>query len=330
MTYRWSTLTPADTTAWSDLVNHLADIDGTEEYYSATDLAEDLTSPNLDAEHDTFAIWHGTQMVGVGLVWVSQNPDSEGRHRCFLNGGIHADHRGRGLGTELTHRLEARAQESVNGRHPGASFYWQVDGGRTGSGTEAFFTTQGYQVVRYFNLLAHTLDETATPAAAMTEAANDDEQHLAGGVTIRAVRPEDVGPVLATHRQAFADHWGSTPVTDEVWQRRWNSTSQRHEMSTVAVDEAGTVLSYVLGTQWVDRELYISTVGTLASHRGQGLAHACLTHTLRAAAASGRYDVVDLEVDSENHTGATRLYERLGFTHKFTATTMRKDGPGPV
>lgn len=37
---------------------------------------------------------------------------------------------------------------------------------------------------------------------------------------------------------------------------------------------------------------------------------------------------VDLEVDSHSPTGATRLYERIGFTHKFTTSTLRKDGAG--
>lgn len=38
-------------------------------------------------------------------------------------------------------------------------------------------------------------------------------------------------------------------------------------------------------------------------------------------AASGDYDVIDLDADSDSPTGATRIYERLGFTIKHTTTT---------
>ena len=35
----------------------------------------------------------------------------------------------------------------------------------------------------------------------------------------------------------------------------------------------------------------------------------------------------DLDVDSESPTGATRLYERLGFTVKKTFAAMQRDAP---
>src|SRR5699024_10613498 len=114
------------------------------------------------------------------------------------------------------------------------------------------------------------------------------------------------------------------PTTEELWARRWTSNSNRHAVSTLAVDEQGQVLSYVLCAQWLDRELFITTVGTRSEHRGRGLAKAAMAHTLRAAADSGDYDVVELEVDSANPTGANGLYEGLGFTHRFTTSTMRK------
>lgn len=49
-----------------------------------------------------------------------------------------------------------------------------------------------------------------------------------------------------------------------------------------------------------------------------------LAHTIEAAAASGDYDVMELDVDSDSLTGATRLYEGLGFTIKHTSDLMRK------
>jgi ribosomal protein S18 acetylase RimI-like enzyme len=43
------------------------------------------------------------------------------------------------------------------------------------------------------------------------------------------------------------------------------------------------------------------------------LPRACLEHTIARASASGDYDTIELHVDSASPTGATRLYERVGF-----------------
>lgn len=314
--YRWDALTREHVAAWAELVNHLATLDGTEEFYSVEDLAEEFDSPGFDPHQDSFGVWAGQELVGFGQVWVSGNVDEHGQVRCWLNGGVHGDHRGRGLGRRLMDRLEARAAEAAAERHPGAGFFWQVSGGRPGSSAEQMFTSRGYEVVRYFNMLTRPV---SAPLPVPPEVP---------GVRFRPAEPSDSGEVRDAHRIAFADHWGTIPATDEAWIQRWNAASHRLPMSTVAVDHQGTVLSYVLCGQWVDRELYVNSVGTRPEYRGRGLAQATLLHTLHRAAHSGAYDVVDLEVDSHSPTGATRLYERIGFTHKFTTSTLRKDGAG--
>ncbi|MDO5630008.1 MAG: GNAT family N-acetyltransferase, partial [Mobilicoccus sp.] len=91
-----------------------------------------------------------------------------------------------------------------------------------------------------------------------------------------------------------------------------------------ALDDDGDVIAYVLTSQWTPRELYVNLVGTVASARGRGLAAACMARTLRLAAVSGDYDTIGLEVDSDSPTGATRLYERLGFTLARTFASMER------
>lgn len=321
MTYRWSSITPPDTDAWSALSNHLATVDGTEEFYSAQDLAEELDSAALEPEYDTWAVWAGAQMVGFGQLWVSENPDADGRVRCSLVGGVHSAHRRRGLGRALMDKLEARADEAVAQRHPGHDHFWQAGGGLHGSAAQAMLTRRGYAVVRYFNLLTRPL-----PGASL---ADDGGLPRVPGVTFRTATDDDKAAVLAAHRLAFTDHWGVTPPTDRWWDRYWTGSSQRFAVSTLAVDDHGQVLSYVLGGQWVDRELYISLVATRPDQRGRGLARAALVHTLDRATRSGDYDVAELEVDSQSLTGATRLYDRVGFTRKHTTSAMRRE-PGTV
>ncbi|MGH7371109.1 MAG: GNAT family N-acetyltransferase [Candidatus Methylomirabilales bacterium] len=61
---------------------------------------------------------------------------------------------------------------------------------------------------------------------------------------------------------------------------------------------------------WGDRG-WVNEIGVLATHRGRGIGSALL---LRSFAAFARRELrcVFLNVDAENPTGATALYERVG------------------
>lgn len=51
--YRFAPMSLQDAEAWAELTNHLAEVDGTEEFYEAEDLAEELEDPRLDPRKDT-------------------------------------------------------------------------------------------------------------------------------------------------------------------------------------------------------------------------------------------------------------------------------------
>ena len=60
------------------------------------------------------------------------------------------------------------------------------------------------------------------------------------------------------------------------------------------------------------KEGWIDQLGTLAQWRGRGLASQLIVASLHALAAEGLTHAI-LSVDSDNPTGATRMYRRLGF-----------------
>jgi GNAT superfamily N-acetyltransferase len=62
------------------------------------------------------------------------------------------------------------------------------------------------------------------------------------------------------------------------------------------------------------------------SARGRGVASALIATALRAGAADGCV-TAGLDVDSDNVTGALRLYERLGFTTTRTQVSWSLDLP---
>lgn len=315
--YRWARLRREDIPAWTALTNHLGRVDGTGEQYSAEDMAENFEAPLLDPERDTWTVWDGEDLVAVGSAQAVSTPDHEGNGRAFIEGGVHADHRNRGLGTRLVELATERAREMVDEHFPTGPAYLRAGGGLVDSSSQRLLEDHGFSVVRYFNELERPLTEA--PEVTVPE-----------GVVLRCPGPEDEVAVHRAHDEAFRDHWGSGPVSDEQWHRYWTSRTSRSGLSTIAVEEgrdgsgSEDVLAYVLVGQWMDREAYVTIVGTRAAARGRGVATAALNRTIALAVQDGGYDRIGLDVDSDSPTGATRLYERLGFGVKHTTTSMQR------
>lgn len=138
--------------------------------------------------------------------------------------------------------------------------------------------------------------------------------------------------------EAFADHWGSQPMTPEMWQGIYrNSEVFRPDLSFLAVagDEVVALcLAEVSEENNVNRgsaEVYIDRVGTRRSHRRSGIASHLVVRTLAAAASTG-LEVAALDVDETSHTQATTVYRRLGFevterSITYVKTVDRADRP---
>lgn len=149
------------------------------------------------------------------------------------------------------------------------------------------------------------------------------------GPPIHEFKPELSEAVRRAHNEAFADHWGSAPRSQEKWEDQMASRSFRPALSKVVLSDDPSlepverVDAYALCNEWVPGELYVSLVGTRRRARRHGLAALLLGAVVRSAAGSG-YRVIDLTVDSESPTGAGRIYERVGFVPVRTSTVYER------
>ena len=310
---RWARLRAEDVPAWAELTNLLARVDGTEEFYEAADLAEELTEHEFDPELDSWAIWEEDQLVGYGQLRVRLSNDGESL--AHLGGGIHPEHRGRGLGRALMAEMEARAVAVSDQRHPGAAQLWRAPGNLEGASVRPMLAHRGYEPVRYWNEMKRVL--TPQPVAVPEV-----------GAVLVSPTPEHEEATRVAHNEAFKDHWGSGESSPQAWHDTWGARANRMDVSTLALDSDGAVLAYVLVGQWVPEEAYVNLVGTAPAARGRGLAHAALLRTVSLTAAAG-YEYIALDVDSASPTGATRLYEKAGFSlSKTTASYQRAADPG--
>lgn len=119
--------------------------------------------------------------------------------------------------------------------------------------------------------------------------------------------------------EAFADHWGSQPMTAEMWRGIYReSESFRPDLSFLAcMGDKVVALSFAEVSEENDAhrgfaEVYIDRVGTRRTHRRRGIASHLVIRTMAAAAEAG-LEVAALDVDETSHTEATTVYRRLGF-----------------
>jgi ribosomal protein S18 acetylase RimI-like enzyme len=299
LTGNWQPLSVETVADWAELTNLLAVADGTDEFYDAEALAEELAEPGVNPRLDTIGVWRDGALAGFGQLRVSSGL-FEGRVRAEIVGGVRPDQRGQGLGTEIMNRMEARALELAGQRHPGVPVLLRVSGGLEGASVRPMLERRGYQAVRYSHEMARPIPGVLPPPPRLP---------------VRRYSAELAEAVRLAHNDAFSTHWGSIPMGVEQWQSMVESRTFRPDCSFVSLDSDGseaTVLAYVLVAQWVEGEAWVQLVGTRQQARGQGLARACLTASVRAMAEQG-YTTACLGVDSENASGAGALYTSLGF-----------------
>jgi ribosomal protein S18 acetylase RimI-like enzyme len=123
--------------------------------------------------------------------------------------------------------------------------------------------------------------------------------------------------VHAARDDAFRDHWGSQPLSDEQF-HGLTSGSFVAELSFIALvdgEVAGVLLTDVSEEDWPGQGFsssYVSTVAVTRPFRRRRIAPSLLRAVLEASAARG-LDKVVLDVDAENPTGALGLYTGMGF-----------------
>jgi mycothiol synthase len=143
-------------------------------------------------------------------------------------------------------------------------------------------------------------------------------------ITVRTFKPgQDNRAVFAAIDEAFQDHWGHMEGDYEEWKHwtidRKNSDPSLWFLAFDGGEIAGASLcTYQMDDGWVD------TLAVRRPWRRKGLGIALLLHSFGEFYRRGTYKV-GLGVDSQNLTGATRLYERAGMHVARTYISYEKE-----
>ena len=309
--YRESDLEPL-----VELINAADAVDQLEWGTSLQELRERFDSPTLKPSENVFVAQAGGQVVGYTRLRLEKGEADS----VFQAGGVvHPDWRRRGIGRRLLQRTHQRAQEQL-GEVVSKTVYFDAHCESGEAGRIALFESFGMRPARYFLEMAYVpLEDISEP-------------QFPPGVTVRTwVRGQDDEATLAVFNEAFApvvrtyrtncDHWDFIPEPLEEW-LHWAALPRFRpglKLLAVAGEEIAGLCLCDVNKEHIARigrkEGWVDILGVRRAYRHQGLGRALLLAGLHVLKEAGM-ESATLGVDAESLTGATRLYESVGFVER--------------
>ncbi len=281
--------------------------------FTEGDVQEEWVTPGFDLEKDAWAVYN-TQNLLIGYASLSH----AGELASYCMGFVRPDFYGQGIGPMLVRLAETRARECLHKAPPeGRVTINNFINGRN-KAARNLLEREGYNLARTFWRMR--IDLEAEPA----------EPQWPEGITFRNMQPEtDAFAVYEAVEEAFSDHWGHLPRPFEEWKEtRINVPSFDPALWVLALDSNNTVAAFSLG-KFTSEGGWINTLGTRRAWRGKGLGKAVLQQAFLDFYRLGKKRV-ELSVDSDSLTGATKLYEKAGMqaVHEYARfTKVLRDGP---
>ena len=289
--FQFRSPTEDDLDAVADLLLADQSADGIEPTIDAHFLRQVWSRLDFDLAADAWVVPDGVgSIVAYGQVRLDEP------HLVGSWGVVHPAHRGRGIGSSLFDRIEERASELLVGVES-PRFRHSIIGGDASAA--AMVAGRGLSLVRHFWHMQIDLEERIEVGSAPN------------GIEIDSPVPrDDLRAIHGIIESAFADDPGAHPVPFDQWAEE-HTTNPTYDPTLwlLARDEGLPVA--VLTASAGDDVGWVDWLAVLGSHRGRGIAPALLHRSFAAFAARGLRRV-RLNVDAQNVTGATAVYERVG------------------
>ena len=275
---------------------------------SPDELKHEWQDPQFDMERDVFVVTTADGRI-VGYADIT---NSDGHAILNMNGNVHPDFKGRGIGTTLLRAVEKRAREIMNLAEPDVRVSIKTTINRNEPDGVALHENEGYQPIRYHWRMQIVLNDS--PAKPIWPEGIETHPFIKG--------EHDV-VVWQAEKETFRDHPGSYEWTLEEW-RRIRFDDPEFDPSLWAIAWAGeevagfSVNRHRMGIGW------IRSLGVRRPWRKCGLGAALLVHSFGEYYRRGK-QTIGLGVDAHNPTGATRLYQKVGMQPASEHVTYEKE-----
>jgi mycothiol synthase len=303
--------TAADAPAVADLKRAVQLARDGESDSTPNEIVEEWALPRLVADEDVWLVRSPSgEVVGYALVWLEDPPAM-----FVAELDVHPAHRDQGLSELLLELCESRAARAAGLSATGAPVNLGVWAHEEDLTRRTLYERHGYGHVRTF--LHLEIDLAAAPAAPVWPP----------GIAVRGFRRHrDEAAVHAAGEEAFRDHWRPDSMDLDEWLAfRFERPDLDLDLWWVTWDGAqvaGSLLAFEtpLGG-------YLDSLCVRRPWRGRGLGRALLLEAFAELRRRGLPRAY-LGVDSENPTGAMRLYQSVGLAPRRGAhLVFEKDLP---
>jgi len=309
--YTWRPIRREDATALNRLLLEIEQVDQRQWYDTLEDRQRDYDDPGSNIETDTIlALKPDGQAAGFG--WIFAPPEAEQEYVAWLWGEVHPAQRGQGLGYFMLTWMEERARQIMQTRPDNLPHHLRCGARDNLVDRIALIEARGFEPVRSFYRMRRDLSQSIP------------EWQVADGIVIIPWQVERDAEALQVLNEAFRDHWGVIPVSQEIYQLFLaGHPNFRADLSCMAIDQstggAGRLIGLSLNKVNAAenealniKEGWIAELAVLREWRRQGIASALLCASMQAFVKDG-LEYAGLGVDTENLSGALRIYERNGF-----------------
>jgi mycothiol synthase len=298
------------------LINACKIADGIERSTSVENIARDFRHlENCDPQTDMLFAEVNGQTVAYGRIWWEELAEGIRIYHPF--GFVHPDWRGKGIGMAMWEAAENRARQIAAGHPKDMPKFLLSEPFETEKALVILLESRGYQPVRYE---AHMVRDLSEPFP---------EAPMPPGLEVRPVKPEHIRPIFDASNEAFRDHWGVRDQSEEEYQSELEDPDFRPELWKVAWDGdqvASVIHNFILekeNAEYKRKRGYTEGICTRRPWRKLGLARSLLIQSMRMFKDMGMTETA-LSVDAQNISGATRLYEGVGYRKVKQQTVYRK------
>ncbi|MGE5657400.1 MAG: GNAT family N-acetyltransferase [Actinomycetota bacterium] len=288
-----------DWQAIADLVKACEAVDSLDEEATAYELKLKLNAPSFDQSRDA-CLWESEQGKLIGLA-VLDLPKPKEEIDGYLWFYVHPAARWEGLETEMitwgSKRLGEVSQEwGLPARLRTYSLENHIN-------HQILLERQGFTSDRYFLTMARSLKELIP------------EVQLPTGFQLSHLKSQtEIQSWVEMFNESFVDHWNHHDLSVETVQHWMKDPNYQSELDLIAMAPNGKFAAFCdcqLNPENL-KEGWIEFLGTRRGFRQMGLGKAMLLaglHQLKKAGA----EIAKLSVDADSLTGATHLYQSMGF-----------------
>jgi mycothiol synthase len=253
----------------------------------AEELRAEWSEPGFDLGRDAWLIELDGRPVGYGYLLARET----GVLHAY--GFVRPAYRSRGLGAELLRLVEERARDRGGTRLTNYAL-------GSDPNVDGLLRTNGYRPVRHYFHLGIDVAGAAFDAP------------MPEGLEVRRFVPgRDDRDLYDAVVEAFSEEWGYEPYSFETWKRRHLERPGFDPALWLLAVDADEIAGFSLCSAGDGNNGFVETLGVRPDRRRRGLGLALLHRSFELLAARGASRVA-LNVDGENPTGATQLYERAG------------------